>query len=138
MNEYRWSDLTIGLHHEFSAVITPEQVQAFVALSGDCNPVHVDREYASSRGFKDTVIHGMLTSALYSTLVGIYLPGKFSLLHEIQIQFRKPAYTGRELLVSGSIEHLSEAYHRAEIRASIREKDGDMISQAKIGVGVYE
>jgi len=138
MNEYRWTDLSLGLSHEFQAVITPEHVDAFIVISGDRNPLHFDCQYAQDRGFQKNVVHGMLSSALYSTLVGIYLPGKFSLFQGIEIQFKRPVYPGQNLLVSGTIVHLNNAYRRVEMRASICNDLGEAVSKAKISVGVYE
>ena len=59
MNEYRWSDIAIGLKHEFEAVFTAEDAQAFAALSGDTNPLHSDETYSLSAGFSGPVLFGM-------------------------------------------------------------------------------
>jgi acyl dehydratase len=80
MNEYRWENIKIGLRHEFQAVFNDENVQVFTQISSEINPLHVDREYALSAGFPGPVLFGMLTSSFYSTLVGVYMPGKYALL----------------------------------------------------------
>ena len=76
MNEYRWDDLTVGLKHSFDATFTSEMVDDFARISGDVNPLHVDPDYAIAAGFPGPVIFGMMTSSLYSRLVGVYIPGK--------------------------------------------------------------
>jgi 3-hydroxybutyryl-CoA dehydratase len=80
----------------------------------------------------------MLTSSFYSKLVGIYLPGKFAMLQGIDIDFHLPVFVGEPLLVAGAIEHLSEAYKRLEIKATIRNGDGKLVSKAAIRVGLRE
>ena len=80
MNEYRWEELALGLKHEFEATFTEEMARSFAEISGDVNPLHVDRDYAVSAGFSGLVLFGMMTSSLYSKLVGVYLPGKYALL----------------------------------------------------------
>jgi 3-hydroxybutyryl-CoA dehydratase len=79
----------------------------------------------------------MLTSALYSRMVGVYLPGRFCLLHGIQVDFSNPAYVGDWLTVKAEIAHLNDAFRRIEIKASI-ENGAQVISKAKIRVGLNE
>ena len=55
VGEYR-----IG-HH---ARITEADIRRFVELTGDDNPLHVDRSYAEGTPFKDIVVHGMLGASL--------------------------------------------------------------------------
>ena len=101
------------------------------------NPLHVDAEYAAGAGFPRPVLFGMLTSSLYSRLVGVYLPGKFSLLQGIDIDFSTPCYADEQLRVEGEIVFLSDAFHRLEIKATIRKEDGKLVSKAMIRVGLH-
>jgi 3-hydroxybutyryl-CoA dehydratase len=137
MMEYRWSDLYVGLRHEFEAAFSAEQATEFAAISGDVNPLHVDESYARGAGFPGPVLFGMLTSSLYSQLVGVYLPGKFALLQGIQIDFSSPCYVGDHLHVAGEIVFLSDAYRRLEIKASIRKDDRKLVSKAIIKAGFH-
>lgn len=137
MNAYRWDDLVVGLRHELTVVLTAEMFAAFAALSGDTNPLHVDADYARGAGFPGPVAFGLLTSSFYSQLVGVYLPGKYALLHGIDVDFVTPAFVGDTLLVSGEITYLTDAYHRVELRGRITNQAGKTVSKAKIRVGLH-
>ncbi len=137
MKEYRYSDLHVGLKHGFEAAFTTEAATVFATLSGDVNPLHVDAEYAAGAGFPGPVLFGMLTSSLYSRLVGVYLPGKFALLQGIDIDFSAPCHAGDQLYVEGEIVFLSDAFHRLEIKATIRKEDCKLVSKAMIRVGFH-
>jgi acyl dehydratase len=137
MMEYSWSDLHIGLSHGFDAAFSSQDASTFAALSGDTNPLHVDTDYALKAGFPGPVIFGMLTSSLYSRLVGVYLPGKFALLQGMDINFISPCYAGDLLHVAGEVVFLSDAFRRLEIKASIRKDDGPLVSKALIRVGLH-
>jgi 3-hydroxybutyryl-CoA dehydratase len=137
MNEYRWSDVYIGLKQEFDATFTTEDASRFAALSGDRNPLHVDEEYAAAAGFPSPVLFGMLTSSLYSRLVGVYLPGKYALLQGIDLDFSSPCHAGDELHVAGEVIYMNEAYQRFEIKATIRNADKKLVSKAIIRVGFH-
>lgn len=137
MMEYRWSDLHIGLMQGFDASFSAQDVSTFAALSGDTNPLHVDAAYALKAGFPGPVVFGMLTSGLYSRLVGVYLPGKFALLQGMDINFISPCYAGDLLHVAGEVVFLSDAFRRLEIKATIRKDDGQLVSKAIIRVGFH-
>ena len=98
MNVYRWEELKIGMKHDFQATFTEDMTQKFAEISGDVNPLHLDREYAVAAGFLAPVLFGMLTSSLYSQLVGVYLPGKFALLEGIDLDFNSPSFAGENLI----------------------------------------
>lgn len=138
MNAYRWSELREGLSEEFEAELTPLMLQDFLRISGDHNPLHADPEFARHAGFRDVVAPGMLVASLYSQLVGVYLPGRYCLLHGIDLDFVKPAFAGDRLRVFGQICHLNQAYRRAELKATIHGTNGELISKAKIRVGLNE
>ncbi len=138
MNECRWAELALGMSARFEAEITDEAMQRFAEISGDVNPLHVDDAFARSRGFPGRVAFGLLTSSFYSTLVGMYLPGRWALLHGLDIELKAPAFVGDRLTVSGEITHLTEAYKRLEIKASIVNAQGKTVSKAKIRAGVHE
>jgi 3-hydroxybutyryl-CoA dehydratase len=139
MNDYRWEDLRVGLGHSFEATITADAVKRFSELSGDVSPLHVEASYARSRGYPDVVVHGFLTSSLYSTLVGVHLPGKRCLLQGVRVDFMKPVFPGERLIVQGEITHMNDAYKQLEIRATIRKaEDESVISKAKLQAGVHD
>lgn len=135
MNEYKFEDLYIGLKASFKIKITEEMMKGFEIMTGDINPLHINQEYAKEKGMLDKVVYGMLTSSFYSTLVGVYLPGKRCLLQGIEISFKKPVYIGEEIEIYGEISYLNEAYKIAEIKAYVK-NESKKISTAKITVGV--
>ena len=106
MNEYNFSDLIIGHTEHFGVIVTKEMEDSFRNITGDINPLHQGDVFACRSGkgkFKGHVCFGMLTASFYSTLAGVYLPGKHSLIHSLDIKFQKPVYIGDQLTVSGKI-----------------------------------
>ena len=138
MNEYRWSDLKLGLKAQFEAGISETAMQGFAEISGDSNPLHLDEDFARQSGFRGRVAFGLLASSFYSRLVGVYLPGKWALLHGIDVEMKAPAFVGDRLKVRGEITHLSDPFRRVEIKAAIINGEGKTISKAKIRAGVHE
>jgi 3-hydroxybutyryl-CoA dehydratase len=138
MNEYRFSDIKVGLTEAFKVKITASMMDKFLEISNDTNPLHIDENYAKDQGFTDRVVYGLLTSSFYSTLVGVYLPGKYCILQGIDIQFSKPVYIDDELKISGKVSYINEAYKQIEIKATIIIQESKKVSKATIKVGVMD
>ena len=138
MNNYKFVDIHVGLEESFSVRVKSEKLDKFLKISGDINPLHTDTEYSKSKGFSDRVVYGMLTSSFFSTLVGVYLPGKYCLLQGIDIQFSKPVYIDNILTITGKVSYINEAYKQIEIKAIIINQDNEKVSKATIKVGVMD
>jgi 3-hydroxybutyryl-CoA dehydratase len=136
MNKYKFDDITVGLEEYFNVKVNADKLDKFLEISEDINPLHTDSEYAKSNGFLDKVVYGMLTSSFYSTLVGVYLPGKYCILQGIDIQFSKPVYIGETLKILGKVSYINEAYRQIEIKAVIKNTNDKKVSKATIKVGV--
>ena len=99
--------------------------------------MHVYHDNAVASGYPAPVVFGMMTSSLYSTLVGMYLPGHYALLQGIDIDFNSPIHAGDRLNVEGEVIFLSEAFKRLEVRATIRRDDRKLVSKALIRAGFH-
>jgi 3-hydroxybutyryl-CoA dehydratase len=108
MQDYLLQNIEIGLTHSFEVEINESHIQKFLDISGDSNPMHIDVKYAKSKGMKDRVVYGMHTSAFYSTLVGVYIPGKYALLHSIEIGYIKPVFIGDKLIIEGVVSSVNK------------------------------
>lgn len=136
MNHYTLAEMQPGLTESFTVTITQEMMDAFLQLTGDCSPIHVDEEYAKGRGYPGRVVYGMLGASFFSTLAGVYLPGEHCLLHGVECKFARPVFVGDTLTVSGTVTHVSEAVSEAEIKAVITNQDGKKVTRGIIRAGL--
>jgi acyl dehydratase len=91
------SSFLAGEKAELTRTFTQQDVEAFAALSGDVNPVHLDEAYAAGTRFRGRIIHGMLVSSLISAVLGTQLPGPGAIYLSQQLSFRAPARVGLPL-----------------------------------------
>lgn len=138
IKNFKWDQLRVGLSDSFEKKITKKNVDYFLENFEDSNPLHTSEEYATRMGFNGKVVYGMLTASLYSTLVGVYLPGKWAILQEINIQFNRPVYVDDQLLVSGEIKELHDTFKQILIIAQIKNHRNERVSKAWIKVGLIE
>ena len=136
MNEYRYEDIEIGHKESFTVTVTEEMMSAFRTITGDINPLHNDEDYAKQQGHSGRVVYGMLTGSLLSTLAGVYLPGKRSLIHEVKLKFAKPVYIGDTLTVEGVVEEKNDTYSLLMLKVTIKNQDGEKVCRARMQIGV--
>lgn len=86
--------IEIGDSASFSKTITEYDVYGFAGISGDFNPVHINKEYAKNSAFNGQIAHGMLVGSLISTVLGTKLPGEGTVYLEQDVKFLKPVYIG--------------------------------------------
>jgi 3-oxoacyl-[acyl-carrier protein] reductase len=91
---FRYREIAVGNRHERDYVITPETYGHFLAAFNDHSPVHVDEAFAKSRGFTGRVMHGALLNGFVSHFIGMWFPGRFSLLLAADLRYSNPACLG--------------------------------------------
>ena len=136
MNHYTLADLYVGLKESFTSTVTAEKMEMFHAITDDCGPIHMDAEYAMSRGYPGRVVYGMLDASLFSTLAGVYLPGEHCLLHSVKSTFARPVFIGDVLTVTGEVVEINELFREITIRATIRNQHGQKVTRGLIKAGL--
>ncbi len=99
-----YESIATGEEASFSRVIGDAEVGAVAAMTGDWNPLHMDSQYAATTQFGERVAHGMLVASYFSSLVGMYLPGRRALFLSHEVQFAKPVPLGESITFQGDIK----------------------------------
>lgn len=136
MNEYRYTDIEIGYQESFNVVIDRNKMNMFQNITGDKNPLHINNDFANMGGFDGRVVYGFLVASFYSTLAGVYLPGKWSLIFDVELGMASPVYIGDELCVSGKVIDKDDAFQLITLRVSITNQGGKKVSKGKMRVKV--
>ena len=135
MNQYLYEEITVGMEESFTVRVTEEMMDGFLKITGDNNPLHNDETYAMEKGFSSRVVYGMLTASFLSTLAGVYLPGKFSLIHAVEAEFPRPVYIGDDLTVTGKVSGKDERFRTFSLKITIRNGRNEKVCRAKMRVG---
>ena len=123
-SEYDFDDLFVGQKASFSKKIDESLLNDFAKISGDFNPLHMDKEYASSTNFGKRVCHGMLLASFLSQLIGMNLPGKNSLYFSQTLNFRNPCFVDDEIIIEGEIIEKKSSIKLISIKTTIFNQEG--------------
>lgn len=104
-----FEDLSVGQSFETSGrTATETDLVQFAMLSGDWNPIHVDRTAAEATAFGRPVVHGVCGLAILGGLV--YAAGWFATTAEAligfdELRFVRPLFTGDTVKCRMTIEN---------------------------------
>ena len=132
----RIEDFQIGQHVTFTKTFTEEDMQRFVAITGDVNPLHVDAEFARKTKFGRRVLQGMLTASILSTMVGMLLPGTGAIYRSQTLNFLLPVYLGDTVTAHFVVRAIDRAKHRLTIDSWIENAAGERVIEGTCEAGL--
>jgi acyl dehydratase len=136
LSSARIDDFTIGQRASFTKTFTDEDVRRFVEITGDRNPLHVDDAFAAKSQFGRRVVHGMLSASIFSTMVGMFLPGTGAIYRAQTIRFLLPVYVGDMLTAHFVVRSIDRARHLLEIDAWIENQSGERVIEGTCETGL--
>ena len=133
-----FDDFKVGQSASLERVIRADDVAAFVELTGDDNPVHVDDEYAAGLGIGGRVVHGMLTASYVSTVIGTVLPGPGALWLSERFRFRAPVRIDDRIAIQVVVRHISPGTRVLVLDVTARNQDGRVVLDGDAQVQVLD
>jgi 3-hydroxybutyryl-CoA dehydratase len=103
-----FSQLRVGMTDSVAKTITETDVILFSAVSTDCNPLHINEEYAKNSMFKGRIAHGILVSGLISACIAAKLPGEGSIYLGQDLKFISPVRIGDTITARVEIIEIRE------------------------------
>jgi len=102
------------IEHKF----TEEEIIAFSKLTGDFNPLHLDKSYAEQTPAGGLVVHGMLAASFISSLIGMHIPGPGALWNSFQIEWKKMIRVGDEIHITAEVTNIQPNFNNIELSIS--------------------
>lgn len=81
-----------GMSASYSQTITDSDIKSYAGISGDHNPVHVNKEYAENSRFKKRIAHGLMSAGFFSAIFGTKFPGPGCVYVSQSLSFLRPVY----------------------------------------------
>lgn len=119
--------LVVGTTASRSKTFTEDDVRLFADLSQDANPVHLDETFAAQTRFGRRIVHGMLTAALISAVIGNDLPGPGTIYLSQSLQFKAPVYLGDTVTATVEVTHIREGRGIVTLATTCTNQDGAVV-----------
>jgi len=86
--------------------VTPDKYlpHRYAGASGDFNPIHIDREFATMVGLPSNILHGLYSMGLVARANAALAGGDPRALKRLSVQFRGMGMPEQEIAVSGTVK----------------------------------
>ena len=126
-----FDDLSIAQKASLKKTITEEDLSHFIAITGNTNPLHVDESFAEQTFFGQRIAHGMLSASLFSTLVGMHIPGIGAIYKSQTLEFLLPVFIGDTLCAWFEILEIDQKKEEIVIKSWIENQDGKNVIEGR-------
>jgi len=104
-----WDEIEVGDMAAVRITVTWKWVLLFAMVSGDYNPIHVNKEFAATVGKKafggNNIAHGALSNSFLSGVSGYRLLGSGIYLHrKLEANYLKAVKVGDDILAVAEVE----------------------------------
>lgn len=123
----RYEELEIGQRACIEKHVTQADLDHFIAITGDTNPLHCDDDFARATFFGERIAHGMLSASLFSTLVGCHLPGVGAIYRSQTLEFLRPVHLNDTLSAWIEVTGVDAERERIELRSWIDNQRGECV-----------
>jgi acyl dehydratase len=99
--------------------VTPDKYlpHRYAGASGDFNPIHIDKEFATQVGLPSNILHGLYSMALVARANVAAAGGDPRSLKRLSVQFRGMGLPEQEIVVSGTVTESADGRLLVETRA---------------------
>jgi acyl dehydratase len=114
--------------------VTPDKYipHRYAGASGDFNPIHIDKEFATAVGLPSNILHGLYGMAQVARANSAAAGGDPRKLKRLSVQFRGMGFPEQEIVVTGTVESVNGG--RAVIDTEAAQGENKIIRNAEAEV----
>lgn len=94
---------------------TQDDVNKFIEITGDDNPIHYDADYSSGTVFKRPIMHGFLSASVFSRIFGTLFPGEGTIYLSQSLRFVRPMYVEEAYLAHVRVVEIIREKHQCRL-----------------------
>ncbi|HZJ85410.1 MAG TPA: MaoC family dehydratase [Syntrophomonadaceae bacterium] len=121
----KWDDINLDDTVSFTKTMTETDVITWVGLTGDLNPIHIDREYSKNTQFGDILVPGVLVLGLISTIMTQLTFG--NVYANQKIKFTKPVFIGDTITATGTVIEKNAERRLVKIETKCTNQKGEIV-----------
>lgn len=135
MKTIKFFELKEGMKGTFTKKITQEDVNKFIEICEDVNPIHIDDNFCINTPLKTKIVHGILVSSLISNVVGTKVPGPGSVWLDQNLRFLSPVRVGDTITATSEIITKIEDRQQVVVRTRCINQKGKCVIE---GTGLHK
>ena len=92
--------------------VDTKNIHLYADVSGDFNPIHIDKEFGEASQFGSNIAHGMMVASLISELMTGNFGYAWYSSGTMKIRFRAPVLPNDHITVAGKITKIDDSPER--------------------------
>lgn len=129
-----FEEIEPGMSAHLRRVFREEDALLFAAVTGEMDPLHLNRSVAESMPFKDVIAPGMWAAALISSVIGTKLPGPGTAYLRQDLRFLRPVAAGQASLVCVRVVEKRAADRAVILDCLCADEAGDTVAEGRVEV----
>ena len=119
-----FDSIKLNMSATLERIICEQDLIDFAKISGDTNPIHLNKKFAAKSIFGEQVVHGMLVASFISAVFGTIFPGPGWIYISQNIEFKAPVFIRDKVLVNVKVTKILKLRKMIELktRATVRDK----------------
>ena len=117
--------------------VTPDKYlpHRYAGASGDFNPIHIDKEFATQVGLPSNILHGLYGMAQVARAVQDAAGGDPRRVRRLSVQFRGMGLPEQELVVRSTVRAVDDGVARIDTSAEQSGKKIIRNAEAEVEIG---
>ncbi len=128
---YTFEEIQLGMNASVENTVSDADIRSFADVSGDCNPVHLDAEFARGTPFGDRISHGMLTASYISAVFGMHLPGPGAIYVTQTLNFKRPVWIGDVIRTTVTVAEMFPVKRRVRFECVCRNGEDKVVLEGE-------
>ncbi|MFW1968563.1 MaoC family dehydratase [Acinetobacter guillouiae] len=133
------SNNKVGYQCVYKFQFTENDVIKFAEVTGDNNPIHLDKKHAETTIFKKPIVHGFYVGSVFSRIFGTDYPGVGTIYLHQMMSFLAPVFTNNFYYASVLVKDIDGIKGKATIVTEILDENQSkiLIGEAQIKSQIY-
>jgi 3-hydroxybutyryl-CoA dehydratase len=127
----RIEDVQEGQRWEETRIMSADLLARFVDVSLDVAWAHVDDAHAQRMGYEGRLVHGFLGTLAYSRILGMYLPGSNTVIHQLQLEMVAPIYVGDQITYEVKATRVIAGVKTVKLALSAVNQHGQVVNRGQ-------
>lgn len=99
-------------------------VEKFAEITGDRNPIHLDKEFAAKTPFGRPIVHGFLSGAVFSKVFGTQFPGQGTIYMSQEMRFIGPVFVDQPYTARFEVLEVNTDKNTGFVKCTLEDEEG--------------
>lgn len=123
-----FDSIKLNMSENLERIIYEQDLINFAEVSGDTNPIHLNKQFAAKSIFGEQVSHGLLVASFISAVFGTIFPGPGWIYISQNIEFKAPVFIGDKVVVNVNVAKILKLRKMVEFKTIVTVRDKTVVN----------